>query len=144
MPPFPNLIPYPTMIEKNPKPTDLEWRQYPCPHVRNPEETHSKRRRARSVDIIEEIIEEQNHERFLLWFLFSSLVQRHRIHYGHSLFVSQTGRRTTGRGHSQRKSVKHNVFAFQRWSLFLSLVRLGLLFSFLQHASCSPSLSPLL
>lgn len=107
--PSPNLNPDPTMIEKNHNPTDPAWRQYLGPHARKSEEIHSERRRARRVDRVEEIFEEQNHGRVILPFMFSSFVQRHPIHHGHSLFVSRTRRRKTGRGHSQRKSVEHNV-----------------------------------
>ena len=95
--------------QEEPQPTDPEWRQYPGTHAKKPKETHSKRRRAGRVDRREEIVEEQAHWRVMLSYLFSPFDQRHPIHYGHSLVVSRTRRRRTGRGHSQRKSVKHNV-----------------------------------
>ncbi len=65
-PPFPNLNSDPTMIENNDNPRDPEWHQYPGPHPRKPEETQSKRRRARRVDRSEEVVEEQDRERLVL------------------------------------------------------------------------------
>ena len=93
----------------------------------------------------EELKEERklSKSRTALSFLFSPFVQRHPIHYGHSLLVSRTRRWETGRGHSQRKSVEHNVFRSNDGRWLFWLVTLGLLFFLLQLLSCSPSLPPL-
>lgn len=117
----PNLNPDPIIIEKNHNPTDPERRQYPEPHARNPRK-HTAREE--QEDLIEERELSKSETGELCSLFCFILIQRHPIHYGHSLVVSQTWRQKTGQGHSQRNSIKHNELSLNdgRWSFILRLL----------------------